>query len=857
MTQTRVHVTASARALVKFTGRGPQLLFTRRPRLNDVSICRCLSASLAVMIGCCGWTTVQADDTQQQAARRQANLQAWKADGLPLMQAFCVDCHNEDNAEAGLDLTPYETLSDLTAAEIRRVTEMVQFGAMPPDDAEELEIEDRKKLVQALEATLYSASCDLTPKAGKVTVRRLNRSEYNNTVRDLFGLDLRPADAFPSDEVGAGFDNNGDVLSLSPMLVEKYMTAAEEVSQKVIIDPRQLPRLDLNVAPDRIAVSGDYKIGSFNGRFLKGDAFAFVDVEAPYAGRYTFNVRGGSSEDNQAPVRVAICDADGKVLGVDDLKYFGGGGGSDGMREDVELAKGKQRLLLIPVFDDRELKVNETVLEVAKSLDSERAAEILKTLETPQKPSGRFDRGEFPFMFRSFQVNGPHSFPPEAYPPKQFALVRRVPPRRGSSYRDVAKVSAENLKPVMRFMFRGPVSDEEVKPYAQLVESMTKRGESYHRSMQIALSALMVSPRFLFRVETAEEDVQPDEAGDLPLTQHQLASRLSYFLWSSTPDEDLLNRARDGKLSGDEVTRQVARMISDSKSDSLGADFAAQWLGLRNLETHEADAEKFPEFSDQLKLAMSQETQRLFLHLLRENRPLNELLSADYTFVNPVLAKFYGIEKQVPADSGFVKVSLTDTPRRGLLSHASVLTVTSMPTRTSPVLRGKWILESMLGIKAPEPPAGVPELEESKTAGENATLREQLELHRESSTCASCHKVMDQLGFGLDDFDAIGRYRTKDQGQPIDASGALPDGRAFNGGAELSRVLSQTESEALARTMIKHMLTFAIGRELTPDDRCEVDAIVEATRDGGFKVADIVQAVVASRPFQFQSADLP
>ncbi|QDT61299.1 hypothetical protein SV7mr_38340 [Stieleria bergensis] len=853
MTQTRVHVIAAARFLVKMPARSGQSSNAR----NETSCLARMVFALVAAVGCGALSTAGAEDTPQQAARQQENLQAWKANGLPLMQAFCVDCHNADNAEAGLDLTPYETLSDLTAAEIRRVTEMVQFGAMPPVDAEQLEIEDRKQLVQALESTLYSASCDLTPKAGKVTVRRLNRSEYNNTVRDLFGLDLRPAETFPSDEVGAGFDNNGDVLSLSPMLVEKYMTAAEDVSQKVIIDPRELPRLDLSVAPDRIPVFGDYKIGSFNGRFLTEEAFAFFDVDAPYAGRYTFSVRGGTSEDSQDPVRVAICNADGKVIGVDSLKYFGGGGGSDSMREDVQLEKGKQRLLLIPVFDERELKVNETVLDVAKSLDAKRASEMLKALETPQKPSGRFDRGEFPFMFRSFQVNGPHSFPTEAYPPKQFALVRRVPPRRGSSYRDVAKVSAENLKPVMRFMFRGPVSDDEVMPYAQLVEAMTKRGESYHRSMQIALSALMVSPRFLFRVETAENDVQPDEAGDLPLTQHQLASRLSYFLWSSTPDENLLNRARDGKLSGDEVTRQVARMITDAKADSLGADFAAQWLGLRNLETHEADAAKFPEFSGPLKQAMNQETQRLFLHLLRENRPLSELLSADYTFVNPVLAKFYGIEKQLQGDSEFVKVSLTDTPRRGLLSHASVLTVTSMPTRTSPVLRGKWILESVLGIKAPEPPAGVPELEESKTAGENATLREQLELHRESSTCASCHKVMDQLGFGLDDFDAIGRYRTKDQGQPIDASGALPDGRAFNGGAELSRVLSQTEGEALARTMIKHMLTFAIGRELTPDDRCEVDAMVDSTRDGGFKVADIVQAVVASRPFQFQSTDLP
>jgi hypothetical protein len=260
-------------------------------------------------------------------------------------------------------------------------------------------------------------------------------------------------------------------------------------------------------------------------------------------------------------------------------------------------------------------------------------------------------------------------------------------------------------------------------------------------------------------------------------------------------------------------------------------------------------------FTDELKSAMNRETQLFFMHVVRNNLPISEFLTADYTFANETLARHYGLDVDADQAREFQQVSLTDTPRRGLLSHASILTLTSTPTRTSPVLRGKWILENVLGIKAPDPPAGVPDLDETKAAADSATLREQLELHRQSPSCASCHRVMDQLGFGLDDFNAVGQFRTKDAGQPIDASGALPDGRSFNGGAELSKMLGETETPALARTLIERLLTFAIGRELTPDDRCAIDDIVAETQPDQFRLADIVAAVVYSRQFRFQTVE--
>jgi hypothetical protein len=290
-------------------------------------------------------------------------------------------------------------------------------------------------------------------------------------------------------------------------------------------------------------------------------------------------------------------------------------------------------------------------------------------------------------------------------------------------------------------------------------------------------------------------------------------------------------------------------MIADDKADTLASEFAAQWLGLRNLRQHEVDGDRFAVFDDDLKQAMSRETEFVFMHLVRENRPIAELLTADYSYLNERLAQHYGIDG-VRGDH-FRRVSLTETPRRGILSHASVLTLTSNPARTSPVKRGKWVLENVLGTPPPDPPAGVPELEQTKTAAAEASLRQQLELHRADPSCAACHKVMDQLGFGLEQFDAIGRFRNPDSGPPIDASGELPGGRTFNGAAELSQVLGRSERQAFARTATERLLTFALGRELSPSDRCVVDGIVQRTAENDHRVVDLVWEVVQSRPFQY------
>lgn len=779
----------------------------------------------------------------------------WTSTGWPLLQRFCLDCHNQDIAEAELDLSQLETLQGISSGggSMQRVLEMVRFGAMPPEDAELPSDEERKILVNSLDQTLFSVSCDSRPRPGKVTARRLNRAEYNHTIRDLFGTDLNPADAFPSDEVGAGFDNNADVLSLSPLLLEKYLAAAEEVASIVLIDPATLPKLDEARPSDQLLVDGDVKTGKFGGRFLSDEAFVWANFRVAVPGEYRVDIFGGASHRQSQPVWYAVYNRDGLLVGKFDLKFYGGNGASQRADFKLDLEPGDHRILIQPIRAGGELVVGETRDERFIHLDDTTVAKAVQRSKSPLKPDHRFDHRKYPSMIRKIRLAGPRKPPQSAFPPSQWKIIRKQASLKGDKWTGVKAAATQSLMPLMRRAFRQPVSEAEVAPYVQLVIDATTRGESYYRGMQIAVSAILVSPRFLFRIETPPETAFEArsvvaELDVIPLTQHQLATRLSYFLWSSMPDDRLLAAADKGELTAQRLPQQVRRMLDDEKSAALASQFAAQWLGLRNLEPHQADTDRFPMFTDSLKTAMVQETESLFLNLVRNNRPAAELLTADYTFVNAELATHYGLSGVEGTESR--QVSLTETNRRGVLSHASVLTLTSNPGRTSPVKRGKWILENILGTPPPDPPAGVPELEQTETFKANATLREQLEIHRADPACAACHRVMDQLGFGLEQFDAVGRYRGEQASNQRDASGELPGGRVFNGAKQLSEVLGSTEKEAFARTITERLITFSLGRELTPADRCTVEAIVDSTSKGQYRLVDLIVEVVQSQPFQ-------
>ena len=750
---------------------------------------------------------------------------------------------------------------------MQRVLEMIRFGAMPPEDAELPTTKERQQLVAAIDQTLYAVACDDRPRPGRITARRLNRSEYNRSVSDLFGMSLHPADRFPSDEVGAGFDNNADVLSMSPLLLEKYLDAAEEISTQVIYDRSKVTKLNLFVPSDQLHLKGHFGVGRFNGLFFDSEHLIWLEFEVPYDGSYQVHVRSGAANKDSKST-IVLYDESGTLVAREQQGFYGGSGGSQGFTIKLKLTKGKHELI-VRVADEQDLS---SELGTAKRPGRVKRSEAdrhqaKQRLQTPLKPDKRLDKKRYQHMLRKVAIHGPHKIPDGILPPSQYRVIRKSPPNRNGRWVQVMPAAKASLQPLMRRAFRRPVEDQEAKTYGQLVVDAVERGDSFDRGMQIAVSAVLMSPSFLFRVEIPSANTlqQQQSDGSVPVTPHQLATRMSYFLWSSLPDDSLRKDADKGKLDRNRIQWHARRMMTDSRSQSLATEFASQWLGLRNLDTHQTDTERFPEFSEDLKRSMKRETELLVEHLVKSNLPVTQLLTADYTFVNELLAKHYGIPWSAPSETddpsrtsdGYLRVSLEKLPRRGVLSHASVLTLTSQPTRTSPVKRGKWILENILGTPPPDPPVGVADLEETQPLDANATLRQQMELHREDPSCAACHRVMDQLGFGLENYDAVGKYRQREGDREIDSSGELPGGRRFASAAELSKVLRDTESEAFAKTVVERLLTFALGREITPKDRCVIDEIVHNTKAKGFRFRDLILEVILSRPFQYYQWSLP
>ncbi len=786
---------------------------------------------------------------------------AWQQTGWPLVQKFCIDCHNEEVQEGEIDLTLMrdETSAPANAILWNRALQMIQFGAMPPEDAELPTTGERRALGDAVDRSLYDVTCDLRPKPGRVTARRLNRAEYQNTIRDLFAIDFNVSDEFPSDEVGGGFDNNADVLSMPPMLLEKYIEAAEQIAARAIFDPSSLEATEQERSGDGIGVVGNSETESFYGRILEADAFAWVEFDVEQAGKYRVKLDGSAWNKSKRDQPFAIYDELGTPIYADDFKSVERSSGSHSISFSRELAAGK-RFFIIASLEELPDNIDEDhpdeVSQFAKldRLDESAIAAGRKQFGTPLEVNHHDVNDQHSLMVRRFSIDGPSEYASADLPSSQAMILRRVAYQKKGRYEDVDDAARECLKPLIEKMFRRPADDETVNRYVKLVEDATEREESFHRGMQIALTALLVSPRFLFRVEVPESWSEPDAYGDHALSSLQLASRLSYFLWSSTPDDTLMQLAKNGKLDEEkELKRQVQRMLRDPRSRSMSSEFAAQWFGLRNLAGVDRDAERFPQYDAELLDSMTDETAELFRYVMRENLPVGELLSADYTFIDKSLAKFYDLPWKDDNDDPVHRVSLTQTERRGVLTHASVLTLTSYPTRTSPVQRGKWILENVLGTPPPDPPPNVPEL--GATKGDlNATIREQLAMHRDNAACASCHRVMDQLGFGFEQFDAIGQFR---QGEQLDASGELPGGRKFAGGRELAEILRQTESERFALTVTERLLAFALGRELTPDDRCVTDKITNDNAAKDYPLADIVTSVVLSRPFRYFHAETP
>lgn len=726
---------------------------------------------------------------------------------LPYLNKYCADCHGPDSAEAGIDIDKLKASGDFfdQRKSWERVYRMIEAGAMPPSDYDPRpSLAEQADMAALLNDELFNFDCDLVYNPGRPAVQRLNKAEYNNTIRDMFGLKITPADDFPADDVGEGFDNIGDVLSLPPLLLEKYLNAAETVANAVI-DTRDFsrPMLFEPDGPLLNTMKEKYENDGFLTLYTNGEVIGKFDV--PVSGEYEIRTEVKADQAGDEKARFAF-------------------------KVDNKSAKEQQAL---------KHKRPETFSHKVR-LESGKREVAIAFLNDKTVNDGPEDRRDRNLGVRSIQLLGPFG----GGQPVRTEIHRRfvtASPGKGVS---VEQAAAKVLRPILQKAFRRQVNPAEVTRYSRLVKTaVEQQGEAYEVGLSLGLQAILVSPDFLFRLE----DDPPASQQERRLGDFEVASRLSYFLWSSMPDDELFRLAAKKQLTNPKVlVQQVRRMLQDEKSAALVTNFASQWLNLRNLADVTPNTDVFKSFNDKLRDDMQRETELLFETIMRDDRSVEDLLSADFTFVNKRLAKHYGIEG-INSDK-FERVSLKDTNRSGVLTHASILTLTSNPGRTSPVKRGKWIMENIFGEAPPPPPPGVPELEETAKAAPDASLREQLAKHREDPGCAACHKVMDPLGLGLENFDAIGQWRTKDDGRDIDASGTLPGGESFDGPLQMLKIV-QANRKKFLRTLSDKMLTYAIGRGTMYYDKCAVDKCLNYMNRNENRFSALIESIVLSDPF--------
>jgi len=800
----------------------------------------------------------------------------------PFFADNCYSCHSSERQSSGLDLESYSTSASFTKdkATMALILRKLTTGAMPPPQMprpKQVELQAVTEWIgQQLDGSIGAPiggtsagkSTEINP--GRVTARRLNRTEYNNTVRDLLGVDIYPADDFPQDDSGYGFDNIGDVLSLSPILMEKYISASEKISRNAVFGPELLkPTLMRLRTPERNFVPQMTPPGEYDLTGLSLSSAIQTSWRVPVNGEYV--IRANLSGDRPAgsePIQIALW-IDGQqveVKGLDPaaIASFAQNGEPQELwamsREfRAKLSAGDHWLAvsiphqyegLPPTYNGP----NPSKRPIppppvfkpppgASPEEIEKFKKVFDTAHARRVPANGARIG-------SIEIGGPYAI---AKGPSDETLKKIFICGHPNGHHNPGCVRAIIARLAHR-AYRRPVAPQEIDQLTSLSAKAQKESGSFEEGLSVGIEAVLLSPHFLFRIERDPSAARINGATSAhPLTQHELASRLSYFLWSSMPDDALLKAADSGQLSKpSELEAQVRRMLQDPKSNSLAQNFAGQWLEVRKLESVKPDRKRFPDFDDYLRRSMGRETELFFQSIIHEDRSILDFIDAKYTFLNERLARFY----QIPGVEGpeFRKVQLTaDAHRSGILTQASVLTVSSYATRTSPVLRGKWVLGNLLDAAPPPPPPDVPNLDEAKI-GSASTLREQLEQHRKNATCASCHSRMDPLGFGLENFDAIGAWRTKDGQFPIDSSGTLPDGRTFSGLQGLESIL-KGQPDAFSEALTRKLLIYALGRGLEHYDDPSVKKIVKAVAANNYHFSTLILEIVKSAPFQMRKGE--
>jgi len=735
-----------------------------------------------------------------------------------LVDQYCIMCHSEQLKTAGVVLegSHIDRVGDNTAL-WEKVLRKYSTGQMPPPGMPRPEATESANFTNWLESQL-NANAVAHPNPGAPAIHRLNRLEYGNTIRDLLGLEVDVNTLLPGDDSGYGFDNIADVLSVSPVLLEKYMSASRKIS-RVAVGVMDIPAEESEFivpfgTPNNVRVSDDQPLGSRGGYSIHYN----FPTDAEYIIRVTMNNGGdrGPKMDTRMPVK-----AGPQVIGVSYgnetpmAENTGGGAGRGGAGGAGTGPGGGQKL---------DLRMNDVRV---KLLD----------------PPGGGQRGVF-----SLSVLGPYNpTGPGVTPSRQkiFVCTPTAPAQEETCARQI-------LTNLTHHAYRRPVTSADVSPLMGFYQRERAAGKSFDKGIESALRATLVSPSFLFREEQDPAGVKPGSA--YKLTDYELASRLSYFLWSSMPDDELMDLAQKGRLRDTAVLdQQVRRMLADKKSDSLVTNFAGQWLFLRNVESDKKDKDAFPDYDQSLRNAFKTETEMLFSSVLEADGSLLDLLRSNYTFVNERLAKHYGIpDVYGPA---FRKVTLTDPNRFGLLGQGSLLTVTSLPNRTSVVQRGKWILENLLGAPPPPPPPGAADGFVAHGSGGHLTLRQAMEQHRADPSCAVCHTRMDPLGFALENYNGIGKWRVMDDtGAKIDAVSTLPDGTSINGPAGLTNLLLTGRKVDFVNTFTTKLMTYALGRGVESYDQPVIRSITRDAARDDYRMSSLILGVIHSAPFQMRRA---
>jgi len=730
----------------------------------------------------------------------------------PVLRNTCAPCHNPRLASGGLDLAPFENASSLASdrAAWQTILARVKTGEMPPPPAA------RPATLPAMIAFLEDRLNGLDNRApidpGHVVARHLTRAEYRNTIRDLLGVDFQTSQEFPADDTGDGFDNLGTVLTVSPLLAEKYLAAAESISARAL-GLVTLPKpITHSFADDANYNEGAPITGNSGSAHRAGTSFIEVTHRIEYDGEYVIQAGlAGERGPEGKPVTLGFW-MDGALL------------------HSEEVQTTPPNSVYFSPFEMKEFRVF-----LPEGLHQFRLGFANDPVGAAMPRNLRFKpkSNKYP-QFVGFL--GPYA------PAQPLASRRKIlicDPVSGTDCVERIVTSAA------RRAWRRPVTKAEIAPLMGLVGNTVRQGLSLYDGIQTALEAILVSPQFLFRIERDADPGNP--AAIHRVSDVELASRLSYFLWNSMPDDELLSLAEAGKLSNPAtLDAQTRRMIADPRSSALAQNFAGQWLELRNLDSIQPDPVKFPDWTPELKEAMRTESRMFFDSVFRENRPISDFLDARYTFLNELLAKFYGIDGVTGPE--FRRVDLTTDQRGGVLGQAAVLAVSSYPSRTSVVLRGKYVLDNILGSPPPPQPANVPSIDDG-TIGATLSVRQRMEQHRTDPVCASCHSKMDPLGFGLENYDAIGKWRAAEGKFPVDSTGTLPDGTAFANPAQMRQVLA-AHLPQFADCLAGKMMIYALGRGLHDYDRRTLATLTRSWQQNGYRFQDLIFEIVRGTPFQ-------